>query len=87
MAPAHQGKGLATEAFRAVLDYLFVQSDRHRVYCSVDPRNLPSIALMERIGIRREGHFVESLRFKGAWVDDLIFAILAREWAATKGGK
>jgi RimJ/RimL family protein N-acetyltransferase len=72
---------------RTVFDYLLVRSGRHRVFCSVDPHNLPSIALLERIGMRKEGHFVESLRFKGAWVDDLIFAMLAREWPVTEGGE
>ena len=30
--------------------------------------------------MRQEGHFVQSLWFKGEWVDDVIFAILARDW-------
>ncbi|MBK1987692.1 GNAT family N-acetyltransferase [Sphaerospermopsis aphanizomenoides BCCUSP55] len=35
---------------------------------------------MERLGMRREGHFVKSLWFKGEWVDELWFAILREEW-------
>ena len=49
-------------------------------FASVDPRNARSIALMERLGFRREAHFVESLWFKEAWADDVIFAMLEREW-------
>lgn len=82
LARAFQGRGLATEALRAVLGYLFRDLGKHRVYGSVDPRNEPSLALLERVGMRREAHFVESLWFKGGWVDDVIYAILAREYLA-----
>jgi len=36
--------------------------------------------LVERLGFRKEAHFVESLFFHGKWVDDLVYAILAKEW-------
>ena len=80
IAPEFQGKGFATEAVRALLSHLFEALRMHRVYASVDPRNLPSLRLMERIGMRREAHFRESLWFRGAWVDDLVFALLESEW-------
>ena len=37
---------------------------------------------MKRLGMRQEAHFKESLWFKGEWADDVVFAILAREWGA-----
>lgn len=80
VAPDHQGRGYGTEALRAVLGYLFEELGKHRVYGSVDPRNVRSIALMERVGMRREAHHVRSLWFKGEWVDDVIYAILDVEW-------
>lgn len=80
--PAHQSMGYASEALNAVLTKLFVELKKHRVIASVDPLNSPSIALMERIGMRKEGHFVKSLWFKNDWVDDVRFAMLAEEWNA-----
>jgi len=82
LAPAYQGKGYATEALEAVLDYLFATLGKHRVCASVDPRNHASVALLKRVGLRQEAHLQESLWFKGEWADDLIFAILDREWKA-----
>jgi RimJ/RimL family protein N-acetyltransferase len=82
VAPLHQGKGVAREAVQVVLGLLFGAMDVHRAHCSVDPRNLPSMALMRSLGLRQEAHFRESLRFRGEWVDDVIFAMLAREWPA-----
>jgi len=70
----------ATEAVRALLDYLFDTLGKHRVFGSVDPRNRSSIRLLQRVGMREEAHFVKSLWFKDEWVDDVIFAILASEW-------
>lgn len=80
IAPRHQRRGYATEAVRALLEHLFLAMGRHRVTASADPRNAASVALLERLGMRREAHFRRSLRFKGEWADDLVFALLATEW-------
>jgi RimJ/RimL family protein N-acetyltransferase len=80
LAPAYQGKGHATEALGAVLGFAFAAMGKHRVFCSVDPANAPSVRLLERLGMRREAHHRKSLWFKGAWVDDVIYAMLAEEW-------
>ena len=80
VAPSHQRRGFATEAVTALLDHLFGRLQKHRVLASVDPRNLPSVALFQRVGMRREAHFRQSVWFKGAWADDLVFALLQSEW-------
>jgi len=45
---------------------------------------LPSARLLERRGLRLEGHFVDHLRFKGRWSSELLYAILDREWLALR---
>lgn len=80
LAPSAQGQGFAREALGGLFQALFGRLDVHRVHASVDPRNLPSMALLKAVGMRQEAHFHESLRFRGEWVDDVIFALLAREW-------
>lgn len=80
LAPEYQGQGLAREALLGLLDHLFTVMSRHRVFASVDPRNGPSVALLERVGMRREAHFRQSLWFKGEWADDLVYALLDSEW-------
>jgi RimJ/RimL family protein N-acetyltransferase len=54
--------------------------NKHRVFASVDPRNAPSMKLLERVGMRKEAHFVRGLWFRNEWVDDVVFAILSDEW-------
>ncbi len=82
IAPRHQRRGFGAEAVIGLIGHLLGPLGKHRVYASVDPRNAPSIALLERVGLRQEAHFRESLWFKGEWADDLVFAILGSEWAA-----
>ena len=83
-ARAHQGRGLAREAAEAVLDYAFGVMGLHRVVAVADCENTRSVALLERLGMRREGHFVENIWFKGAWGSEYLYAMLRREWSARR---
>ncbi|WEJ34857.1 GNAT family protein [Devosia sp. SD17-2] len=80
--PHSQGRGLASEAARAMLSLAFDGVKLHRVFARCDALNAPSWRLMERLGMRREAHFREHALFKGRWDEEFIYAILAREWAA-----
>ena len=79
IAPSHQGRGYAAEALRAALDWAFARG-ANRATASVDPRNTASVALLCSLGMRQEAHFRESYWLRGEWADDLVFALLAREW-------
>jgi RimJ/RimL family protein N-acetyltransferase len=78
--PGHGGRGYATEAARAGLGLMF-GAGLHRVVARVDARNIPSLRLCERLGMRREAVLVENEWFKGEWSDEIDYALLDREWA------
>jgi RimJ/RimL family protein N-acetyltransferase len=80
LAQEYQGKGLASEAVSRLLDYAFDALGVHRVVAIADCRNAPSVALLERVGMRREGHFLENVWFKGGWADEYLYAVLKDEW-------
>ncbi|HXO99141.1 MAG TPA: GNAT family protein [Luteibacter sp.] len=80
LRPERQGLGYAREAMSTMLGVAFGEWGYRRAVGSVDPRNVASIALLRSLGFRQEAHHVESYLFRGKWVDDVIFAILAREW-------
>jgi RimJ/RimL family protein N-acetyltransferase len=80
LAPQHQGYGYATEAVRRLLHYLLIERGKHRVRASCDDRNTRSAAVLERVGMRREGHLLESTWSKGEWTNDLLYGVLRREW-------
>lgn len=83
-ARAQQGRGLAREATEAVLDYAFGVLGLHRVLAVADCENARSVALLERLGMRREGHFIENIWFKGAWGSEYLYAVLQKEWLARR---
>jgi RimJ/RimL family protein N-acetyltransferase len=76
----HQGYGYATEALKVIFRYIFDDLKKHRIFASVDPNNQTSIRLLERMKMRKEAHFIESIRLRDRWRDDIVYAILAREW-------
>jgi RimJ/RimL family protein N-acetyltransferase len=57
-----------------------------RVIGRCDALNLPSARLMERLGMRREAHFVHNEIFKGAWGDELVHAMLEDDWRGRVSG-
>lgn len=84
LSPRYQNKGYAFEAVRAVIDLLFTHYNKHRITASVDPGNVRSIRLLERLGFRKEGHFIKSFRIDEAWFDDVVYAMLEEEWKIHK---
>lgn len=86
LAPEFQGRGYASEALRALLNYLLVALGKDRVFGSVDPRNVRSMQLLQRVGMRKESESTKSRWFKGELVDDTIFAISAIEWKSMNPG-
>jgi RimJ/RimL family protein N-acetyltransferase len=79
-APAHQGKGYATEAIAALVDRLFDSHRAHRVFAQTDGRNRGAQRVLKRLGFRHEGTAKEADWFKGEWTDLMTFAVLAHEW-------
>ena len=80
LAREYQGRGFASEAVTRVFDYAFGALGLHRIIAIADCGNAPSVALLERLGMRREGHFVENVWFKGGWSDEYLYAVLRHEW-------
>nr|WP_319272717.1 GNAT family protein [uncultured Draconibacterium sp.] len=80
IAKQYWGLGFATEAAKAIIEYLFCELKKHRITASVDKENIASFAVLEKLGFRKEAHFKESLLINGQWVDDVIYALLAKEW-------
>lgn len=84
------GKGYASESAQAFIDYLFDKADARRVYAYVEVDNVASQKLCERLGLRKEGHFMEFISFiKNAdgtpkYEDTLQYAILKKEWRAKR---
>lgn len=84
IARAHWRKGYGREAIQRLLAYLFDELNLHRVIAITDTENIPSFSMLDHMGFRREGHFVENLMFKGHWASEYHYAMLKREWEKLK---
>jgi [ribosomal protein S5]-alanine N-acetyltransferase len=73
-------RGFALEAANAVINYGFEDLKLHRLCARCDARNLASARVMERGGMRREGHFLRDTLIKNDWRDTFFYAILRDEW-------
>ena len=58
----------------------------HRVVSTCDSDNIGSWHVVEKVGMRREGHEWEAAWFKGCWHARLRYAILEHEWRAAREG-
>ena len=81
--PAYQGRGLALEAVRRLVELCFADLGLRRVYATCFADNTASWHLMEKLGMRREAHTVkDALHRDRGWIDGYTYALLADEWAA-----
>lgn len=82
----YQGKGYAYEAAHAFFDYLFREKGARRIYAYTEDYNLSSQRLCEKLGMRREGMFLEFVSFvknpdgSPRYENTVQYAILKKEW-------
>jgi len=84
LGEAFEGNGYMTEAVTGLLDHLFFEESFHRAYAMTSLDNRKSWRLMERLGMRREAHFVKNCYHDGVWVDEYVYAVLAEEWVGRR---
>ncbi len=82
--PAHQRRNYVREALTGLIPWLIDAHGIHRFVALAAAENVASVAILRSLGFRQEGHFYESFLRDGRWLDDLYFALLAREW---RGGR
>ena len=83
LAPEYWGRGYATEAARAIVDFGFRDLELHRVssWCIAD--NARSARVLEKVGLSQEGCLQENECFKGRWWHTLLYGMLESEWRAS----
>jgi [ribosomal protein S5]-alanine N-acetyltransferase len=80
LGSAHWGQGYAVEALRAVLGYALDALQLQRIEADIDPRNLASCRLVEKLGFRLEGLLRERWRVNGEVTDTALYGLLTREF-------
>jgi ribosomal-protein-serine acetyltransferase len=80
----YQGKGLVTAACRALVEHAFGELGLNRVVISCATENKKSCAIPERLGFRREGVQRQAEWLYDHFVDHVVYAALASEWATQR---
>lgn len=80
--PDHAGHGFATEAARMAMKIGFEKWGVHRIYARVDEDHVASARVCQRLGMRQEARLIENDKRGDLWSNELIFAMLDREWTA-----
>lgn len=76
---AFAGQGSMTEAVRMTVDHAFTEIGLHRLEANIQPANHRSIALVKRVGFKKEGFSPRYLKIGGVWCDHERWALLADE--------
>ena len=76
-----QGRGIMTNAVRALVDHALVASGLNRVEIHAAPENRRSRAIAERLGFREEGVLREAERVGDRYLDSVVYGMLASDWA------
>lgn len=76
----HTGRGLMSAGVATVVTAAFTDLGLHRLEANIQPANERSIALVRRLGFRREGLSPHYLMVDGQWRDHERWAVVADEW-------
>ena len=78
----YQGQGYAYEAASAVVADLVERHGCHRIFGQLSPENERSARLLERLGMHVESLAPKSFWCRGAWDDNLTYAMSDTDWRA-----
>lgn len=73
LLPMYWGKGIAVEAFRAIIDFGFSKLGLHAIEGKVMAGNRGAIHILEKMGFEQEAHFRDYICSKDGWKDLLVY--------------
>lgn len=74
------GRGIMTEAVIELLKYGFECLGLNRIEATVDPENIPSVRLLERVQFIAEGRMSDRFFYRGGFHDECVFGLLKSSW-------
>jgi ribosomal-protein-alanine N-acetyltransferase len=78
--PEYDGKGIVSEAVKAMLNYAFITVGFHSVEAVIDPNNTASEKVLLKNGFRKEAHFVENFFWNNEFIDSVHYGLLKKEF-------
>jgi RimJ/RimL family protein N-acetyltransferase len=84
--PERRGRGYASDAVRALVDYLFCAFPVHRLECCIHAENIASQKIARKCGFTLEGTLRGLFYVGGQYVDGELLSIVRPEWDANRSG-
>lgn len=76
LLPYYQGKGIMTEAVKAVVHYGFNDLKLHSIEAVIAPENLASAKVLENNNFVKEAHFKDYEFYEDRFLDSAIYSII-----------
>ena len=80
LKPEYWGNGYLQEALTKVIEFGFKEFCLHSIEGNVNPANLSSIKLLEKLGFKKEAYFREDYLFNGKFLDTAIYSLLETDF-------
>ncbi|MEP6684331.1 MAG: GNAT family protein [Parafilimonas sp.] len=75
---ADKQKGIMTEAIKFVIDYSFSEMHLHRIEALIEPNNVASLKLLEKMNFIKEGYLRGHYKNNGVMEDSVMFSLLRK---------
>ncbi|MGP8213921.1 MAG: GNAT family N-acetyltransferase [Bacteroidia bacterium] len=85
LIPDFHGKGLMQETLPVLLDFGFNTMNLHSIEAVVNPKNIPSIKLLEKFSFVREAFFKENVYYNGMFLDTAVYSLLSSSYKIISG--
>ena len=76
LRPEYWGKGIAKEAISALISFAFNKLSVHGIEANVNPANISSKKLLEKLGFKKEAYFRENHLSNGKFTDSEIYCLI-----------
>lgn len=70
------GKNIAMEAVETIIRFGFDSINLHTIEAKVSPDNKGAIFLLQKIGFKKEAHFVDRIFFNGKYADMAVYTLI-----------
>jgi ribosomal-protein-alanine N-acetyltransferase len=86
LAPEAWGKGIATEVCQAIVQFGFTTMGLHSIEAQIDPENMGSRRVLEKLGFVQEGYYRENFYdpTQQQFTDTAVFSLLISKWRDTQ---
>ncbi|MCV6604130.1 MAG: GNAT family N-acetyltransferase, partial [Porticoccaceae bacterium] len=72
----YHGQGYGFEAMEAFMELIKKDWPVHKLVAYADPENTASVRLMEKLGLKKEGHFASHYKLGDRWTDEVAYGLV-----------